>query len=189
MKDLFNHCDLIHSLLHFFPLSRVIMEITTVGLITASSLFYTLIWTHPVFWIQLCTKLKRDSVETMAYSAQFLRATQILLCTALFLIQENDIQYSRWLPSLLLVILGQALNFRTYYLLGQAGVYYGFKLGHKVPWVNRFPYNFIRDPQYVGCLSTLLGSYYFGVVSEPIWLCWSLNYFYLMVLEGGGAYM
>ena len=37
-------------------------------------------------------------------------------------------------------------------------VYYGFKLGHKVPWVTGFPFNLgISHPQYVGATLTLWG--------------------------------
>ena len=39
-----------------------------------------------------------------------------------------------------------------------AQVYYGFKLGHKIPWVTGFPFNLgISHPQYVGATLTLWG--------------------------------
>lgn len=44
----------------------------------------------------------------------------------------------------------QALNVGIYRAIGHAGVYYGFKLGHSVPWVTGFPFNVVRHPQYVG---------------------------------------
>lgn len=50
---------------------------------------------------------------------------------------------------------GQALNAGIFRAIGHAGVYYGFKLGHKVPWVNGFPFNVVGHPQYVGSVMTV----------------------------------
>lgn len=37
------------------------------------------------------------------------------------------------------------------------GVYYGFKLGHTIPWVDGFPFNVVSHPQYVGSVATVVG--------------------------------
>ena len=38
-------------------------------------------------------------------------------------------------------------------------MYYGFKLGHTIPWCKGFPFNLgIRHPQYVGAVLTLWGA-------------------------------
>lgn len=37
------------------------------------------------------------------------------------------------------------------------GVYYGFKLGHEVPWVEGFPFNVVSHPQYVGAVLSVWG--------------------------------
>ena len=51
---------------------------------------------------------------------------------------------------------GQTLNFAMYGAIGNAGVYYGFKIGHTVPWCSSFPFNVgLRHPQYVGVVLTL----------------------------------
>jgi hypothetical protein len=60
--------------------------------------------------------------------------------------------------ALLLVVGGQALNVATYAAIGEAGVYYGFKLGETVPWAYGFPFNTgLRHPQYTGVVLTLWG--------------------------------
>ena len=42
--------------------------------------------------------------------------------------------------------------------IGNAGVYYGWKLGRPVPWCTSFPFNAgLRHPQYVGVVLTILG--------------------------------
>ena len=33
----------------------------------------------------------------------------------------------------------------------------GFKLGHKIPWVDGFPFNVVSHPQYVGSVLTVWG--------------------------------
>jgi protein-S-isoprenylcysteine O-methyltransferase Ste14 len=35
-------------------------------------------------------------------------------------------------------------------------VYYGIKLGKKVEWYEGFPFTVVRDPQYVGCVLSIL---------------------------------
>lgn len=63
----------------------------------------------------------------------------------------------RWLVFLLLTTVGQALNVGIYKAIGKTGVYYGFKLGRKVPWVTGFPFNVMSHPQYVGTTMTIWG--------------------------------
>ena len=58
-------------------------------------------------------------------------------------------------PPLLCV---QWLNVGIFQAIGHAGVYYGFKLGHTVPWVDGFPFNLgVPHPQYVGSVATVAG--------------------------------
>jgi protein-S-isoprenylcysteine O-methyltransferase Ste14 len=39
--------------------------------------------------------------------------------------------------------------------IGKVGVYYGTRLGATVPWVEGFPFNVVRHPQYVGAVLSL----------------------------------
>lgn len=56
------------------------------------------------------------------------------------------------------IFAGQALNMSLYAAIGNAGVYYGWKLGRPVPWCTGFPFNVgLRHPQYVGVVLTILG--------------------------------
>ena len=63
-----------------------------------------------------------------------------------------------WALALLLGGAGQVLNVSIYRAIGHAGVYYGFKLGHKVPWVTGFPFNVVSHPQYVGSVLSVWGA-------------------------------
>lgn len=79
---------------------------------------------------------------------------------------------------------GQVLNVATYTAIGNAGVYYGFKLGHTVPWCYGFPFNTgLRHPQYLGVVLTLWGAL-------PVLLCRGLVEvgFAQLVLVWGSMY-
>mgnify|MGYP002629642770 FL=1 len=56
-----------------------------------------------------------------------------------------------------LMVVGQVLNAGIYRAIGHKGVYYGFKLGHTIPWVDGFPFTVVRHPQYVGSVATVVG--------------------------------
>jgi Phospholipid methyltransferase len=80
------------------------------------------------------------------------------------------------------VYCGQYLNFSVYKVLTLEGVYYGSRFKKVSTWISDFPYNIgIPDPQYVGCLLTLIGCLMFSPIEIILW--WAANYFYLMCLE------
>ena len=63
-----------------------------------------------------------------------------------------------WAVFALYVCAGQGLNMAMYASIGNAGVYYGWKLGRPVPWCTAFPFNVgLRHPQYVGVVLTIFG--------------------------------
>jgi methylene-fatty-acyl-phospholipid synthase len=63
----------------------------------------------------------------------------------------------QWLAALLLFAYGQSLNAGIFRAIGTAGVYYGFKLGHSVPWVTGWPFDTVSHPQYVGSVLSVWG--------------------------------
>jgi len=62
------------------------------------------------------------------------------------------------LASLFLFFVGNLLNYRCYKLLGMDGIYYGVRFGRKIPWVTEWPYGYLRDPQYIGCILQILSA-------------------------------
>lgn len=56
-----------------------------------------------------------------------------------------------------LIILGQVLNYSVYKTIGEAGVYYGCRLGEQVPWVFGFPFSCFPHPQYLGATMSIWG--------------------------------
>jgi methylene-fatty-acyl-phospholipid synthase len=65
--------------------------------------------------------------------------------------------------------------------LGEDGVYYGVRFGKQIPWVQKFPFGYIRDPQYVGSSLSLLGCLYW--VQWPYVVIWILGYLFLSHVE------
>ena len=69
-------------------------------------------------------------------------------------VELSIVQYA---ATIALVAVGQSLNFGIYRAIGIDGVYYGIKLGKRVPWVTGFPFSVCPHPQYVGSVMTILG--------------------------------
>ena len=77
---------------------------------------------------------------------------------------------TRWFVSFLLISIGQTLNFSVYNKIGLDGVYYGFKLGRKVDWVEGFPFNVgTRHPQYVGAILSWWGLFNMFISSSLLY--------------------
>jgi protein-S-isoprenylcysteine O-methyltransferase Ste14 len=55
------------------------------------------------------------------------------------------------------ILAGQFLVWSVFYRLGRAGVFYGDRLGHDVPWCHSFPFSLLSHPQYVGAVLTIWG--------------------------------
>lgn len=72
-------------------------------------------------------------------------------------LDKSAISLVQFLACLLLVAYGQSLNIGIFQAIGHDGVYYGFKLGKKIPWVTGWPFDTVAHPQYVGSVLTVWG--------------------------------
>ncbi|EXB55130.1 hypothetical protein L484_018056 [Morus notabilis] len=137
--------------------------------------FYYWLWNHPQTWVDLCGK-GRDPSKVMATFSHFLKLIQLL---SLFSVSSFF-----WPPPLYfwpLIAFGQFLNFRVYQLLGESGTYYGVRFGKNIPWVTEFPFGFIKDPQYIGSITSLLAC--LSWVPFQYILLWILGYVFMIRLE------
>jgi len=64
-----------------------------------------------------------------------------------------------------LLILGQVFNAGVYSAIGEAGVYYGCRLGQNVPWYFGFPFSVVPHPQYLGATISIWGML-IGLINE-----------------------
>ncbi len=120
---------------------------------------YTFVWHRPRAW----TRLVAPSAPSEAFknAAVVLKLALWTLLAANAQVESEWSLYVTWWPvygaAAALVALGQLLNYRVYALLGSDGVYYGCRFGLKLEWVTAWPYSQISNPQYVGCILTLIG--------------------------------
>ena len=70
---------------------------------------------------------------------------------------------------------------RVYQLLGESGTYYGVRFGKNIPWVSEFPFGYIKDPQYVGSILSLVGLLCW--VPLKYVFIWSTGYLFMMKIE------
>ncbi|XP_057968725.1 phosphatidyl-N-methylethanolamine N-methyltransferase isoform X2 [Malania oleifera] len=84
-------------------------------------------------------------------------------------------------PSLLLLASLSPRPVPQRQLLGESGTYYGVRFGKNVPWVTEFPFGYIKDPQYVGSIMSLLAC--LSWVPFLYILLWILGYAFMMHLE------
>lgn len=152
------------------------------ALMSLSACFYTLIWFVPHRWVALSSMLGQDPCDSMAMVAHLFKLLQ-----AVALGSVTDWQAARSLPAawvaaaIVLFAAGQHLNIFVYARLGHTGVYYGARFGKSVPWVTGYPYSVMRDPQYIGAITSALGLAVFG---PPDLMSFAIcQYIYLICLE------
>ncbi|ESR40867.1 phosphatidyl-N-methylethanolamine N-methyltransferase [Citrus sinensis] len=137
--------------------------------------FYYWLWTQPQTWVNLCGKGK-DPSKIMAYVSHFLKLLQFI-----YLYSVSSLSWPPPFYFYPLFAFGQFLNFRVYQLLGESGTYYGVRFGTNIPWVTEFPFGYIKDPQYVGSILSLLAC--LSWVPFRYILLWILGYLFMIRLE------
>ncbi|EFJ23943.1 hypothetical protein SELMODRAFT_442703 [Selaginella moellendorffii] len=136
--------------------------------------FYALLWMRPSLWTRLCGGA--DPCHAMALASTAMKAVQ-------FLALASVADFSVWPPLWVWIpiAVGQALNIRVYQLLGEDGVYYGVRFGKSIPWVDKFPFGYLRDPQYFGSILSLLGCVYW--IPFRFIALWCAGYLFMMFVE------
>jgi methylene-fatty-acyl-phospholipid synthase len=86
---------------------------------------------------------------------------------------------------LVLIVVGQVLNFSVFWRLGKVGVFYGNRLGHQVPWVQGFPFSLVPHPQYVGTLMSIWGLFLVMRFPHSDWIVLPVisTFYYLLAMR------
>ena len=71
--------------------------------------------------------------------------------------------------AVVLMVAGQLLNLGVFYRLGGIGVFFGDRLGYRVPWCREFPFSWTAHPQYVGTVLTIWGFFMVMRFPHPDW--------------------
>ncbi|KAK9824170.1 hypothetical protein WJX72_008252 [[Myrmecia] bisecta] len=135
--------------------------------ISLPHILYAFIWFFPKKWKGL---FRREPVLAFNLLAWLLKVVQFSAVVwwyvknaevfsngKVVIIDPWRIPHWSWFAFGVLVAAGQALNLGIFHAIGSVGVYYGTKLGHKVPWHKGFPFNIVWHPQYVGSVLTIWG--------------------------------
>ena len=138
------------------------------GATAVERISYAWIWTHADAYKRFCKSVyfvrqmgtPMDILCDLFFLFKFL---QIVGLSAWYFqaapaLDLRDLSLLRLVTGVQLFVMGQVLNVAIYLAIGKAGVYYGCRLGHPVPWCEGFPFSVIRHPQYVGVLMTLVGA-------------------------------
>ena len=97
-----------------------------------------------------CLSLKALQTYTV-YCACFPGSSLLSLDFAALSKHVSNLPPVAWAFFITWFVVGQALNLGIYNAIGKVGVYYGFKMGHHVPWATGFPFSVVtRHPQYIG---------------------------------------
>ncbi|KAI7841557.1 hypothetical protein COHA_004728 [Chlorella ohadii] len=134
---------------------------TVAGCLAAPHLLYAYIWFFPRSWQAIFKKRSVEAFETVAWLLKIIQALAVAYWWLLRKPTGLDlaaVPLAAWPIGLGLGLFGQWLNIGIFQAIGHAGVYYGFKLGHTIPWVDGFPFNVVSHPQYVGSVATILGA-------------------------------
>ena len=132
------------------------------------SVLYKFIWTHGMQWNKffcgkgveayhrLCFTLRALQLYTL-YSACFPGSSFFSLDFTAVTTHLAEVTLYGWIFMATWLFVGQALNLSVYWTIGAVGVYYGFKMGHQVPWATGFPFSLgIRHAQYTGACITFV---------------------------------
>ena len=125
-------------------------------------LFFAFVTLHHAVIYMGC---KKNHLVPFKVVKNYLIVSRIITLLMLYLWIKCFIIKQSWLPTsnvgwfgILLIVFGQVLNMSAYCALGVNGIYYGKEYGVvKNMNYESFPYSHFRDPQYTGCILTLLG--------------------------------
>ena len=138
---------------------------------------YAVIWHRPDLFTLVCRRASfgRDPVDVLARLFAVFKVVQVLVFVSWCVVHGGGfIPPDRNIATLLgggvMLAIGQALNLSVFARLGSAGVFYGNRLGHDVPWRKGFPFSWIRHPQYVGTVLSIWGFFVVMRYPAPDWL-------------------
>lgn len=156
-----------YALCRKLPVSELISPTATaVVLLVVLALphfLFAYVWLRPRSWHRAFGSKDVDAFAALAAAGKLLQIWTFVMWAwanhADGVCAWSAVTLPQFLNAVLLIALGQALNYATFRALGRSGVYYGTRLGHKgLPWVHSYPFNVVPHPQYVGSVLTIWGT-------------------------------
>lgn len=128
--------------------------------------------------------LAHMSQDNLVTVSSILHAITIVIYTVFCF--ESGFNKNGLIFSIPCISIGQFLNYQVYSKLGKVRAYYGWELDlDNGPQVQGFPFT-LKDPQYKGCLLTLLGVFLMFKTSAQLLfttVSWALMYVYMIIME------
>jgi methylene-fatty-acyl-phospholipid synthase len=143
-------------------------------------LTYMYVWNYPHVWMKFCSRLPKSFGKPCAILGNTLPCNKVIQASSVLLAnymspmglprrvtgEGGDLNEYAIFMGIQMFIIGQFLNWAVYATIGKKGVYYGCRLGEKVPWVEGPPFTMVVHPQYVGAILSLFG---LGLVTITPW--------------------
>ena len=149
------------------------------ALLSIERVAYVLIWRNPLAFRRWALRSPLSTFGGPVDVLMFLCLMFKLLQLGVFLswivayghgsLRPYSLESAVVLVGLILVASGQLLNVVVFRRLGKAGVFYGNRLGHDVPWCDRFPFTWFNHPQYVGTVIAIWGFFVLMRYPAPDW--------------------
>jgi phosphatidyl-N-methylethanolamine N-methyltransferase len=126
-------------------------------------------------------------VRALFYAFKLLQgAVFVGWCARLGTPFPSPVHRMAWTVGGALLLVGQTLSALVFYRLGRAGIFFGDRLGYRVPWCRDFPFSVLAHPQYVGAVLSIWGFFLIARFPQEDWIL-------LPVVETGlyvvGAYL
>jgi methylene-fatty-acyl-phospholipid synthase len=146
------------------PFSVEVSNIVVAAALASPHLVYSFVWFFPNIWMKAYGRWSVQVFESLAWLLKLVQFSAVAAWLAVREATIDDLVDLIHTEPLLavggagLIGIGQVLNAGIFRAIGHKGVYYGFKLGHVIPWAEGFPFTVVRHPQYVGSVATVWGA-------------------------------
>jgi methylene-fatty-acyl-phospholipid synthase len=146
--------------------------------LSAERLTYIWISCHPRRFVALVElSWFREWAPTDAVCALFIgfKLVQAAVFAAWFVVHAGGTLAPSWESpgaaalGIALIVAGQWLNARVFYLLGRVGAFYGAEFGRNVAWSSVFPFSVVAHPQYTGAVISIWGLFLLMRFPAPDW--------------------
>ena len=160
----------------------MLLPVTLVAalLLALERVSYVLVWHYPDTFERLCRQGRvfgiRDPVNALHVLFAGFKSIQVGVFVAWWSLFDGRFPPLPTAPTGLLlagaalVVAGQVLNFSVFWRLGRIGVFYGNRLGHRVPLITGFPFSIVPHPQYTGTLVSIWGLFLIMRYPNPDWI-------------------
>jgi len=162
-------------------------------LLSVERVFYVWVWHRPQEFVRWCAGGgQRDPMDALETGFLFFKLVQAAVFLGWCIFVGGGLRWpgsggaAAAVAGVVLMLVGQYLNYSVFRRLGRIGVFYGNRFGHEVPWCTDFPFSVLAHPQYVGAVLSIWG--FFLLVGFP-----QDEWFVLPTLEtvfyAAGAYL